>query len=56
MASVASTSMRSTALEPPVRLDRAVLERWAVFDERFGILERRPDVDEAFALGLESGP
>ena len=44
------------ALEPPVRLDRAVLERWAAFDERFGILERRPDVDEAFALGLESGP
>jgi len=41
------------ALQPPVRLDRAVLERWAVFDERFGILRNRPDVDEAFALGLE---
>lgn len=40
-------------LEPPLRLDRAVLERWAEFDARFGILEREPDVDEAFAFGLE---
>ena len=41
------------ALEPPVRLDRRTLERWAAFDVRFGILERRPETDEAFALGLE---
>lgn len=41
------------ALEPPVTLDREILERWAAFDARFGILERRPDVDEAFELGLE---
>ena len=40
------------ALSPPVRLDRRVLERWAAFDERFGILERRPEVERAFALGL----
>ena len=40
-------------LQPPLRLDHAVLEQWADFDVRFGILERRPDVDEAFAFGLE---
>jgi NitT/TauT family transport system substrate-binding protein/putative hydroxymethylpyrimidine transport system substrate-binding protein len=33
---------------PPLRLDRAILERWADFDARIGILERRPDVDRAF--------
>jgi putative hydroxymethylpyrimidine transport system substrate-binding protein len=38
------------ALLPPMRLDRAALEGWARFDARFGILERPPDVDEAFAL------
>lgn len=36
------------ALVPPIRLDRDALERWASFDARFGILERRPDVDRAF--------
>ncbi len=41
------------ALEPPVELDRAALEEWAAFDVRFGILDRRPEVDEAFALELE---
>ena len=40
------------ALRPPLRLDRAVLERWAAFDERFGILSRRPDVDRLFEFGL----
>ncbi|HEX8646413.1 MAG TPA: ABC transporter substrate-binding protein [Thermoleophilaceae bacterium] len=40
------------ALRPPLRLDRAVLERWAEFDERFGILTRRPDVDHLFDFGL----
>jgi putative hydroxymethylpyrimidine transport system substrate-binding protein len=38
------------ALLPPMRLDRAALEGWARFDARFGILERQPDVDEAFRL------
>jgi NitT/TauT family transport system substrate-binding protein/putative hydroxymethylpyrimidine transport system substrate-binding protein len=37
---------------PPMRLDRAVLERWADFDERFGIVKRRPDVDTAFAFDV----
>jgi len=36
------------ALLPPMRLDRAALEGWARFDARFGILERRPEVDRAF--------
>jgi putative hydroxymethylpyrimidine transport system substrate-binding protein len=37
---------------PPMRLDRAVLERWASFDARFGIVRRRPDVDRAFAFDV----
>jgi len=40
------------ALSPPLRLDRQVLERWAEFDRRFGILERRPDVARAFAFDV----
>jgi putative hydroxymethylpyrimidine transport system substrate-binding protein len=36
------------ALRPPIRLDRQALEGWASFDARFGILERRPDVERAF--------
>jgi putative hydroxymethylpyrimidine transport system substrate-binding protein len=39
-------------LEPPLRLDRDVLERWADFDARFGIVRRRPDVDRAFAFDV----
>jgi putative hydroxymethylpyrimidine transport system substrate-binding protein len=38
------------ALVPPVRLDRAALEDWAEFDQRFGILRKAPDVDQAFRL------
>jgi hypothetical protein len=38
----------AAALRPPIRLDRRALEGWARFDARFGILERRPDVGEAF--------
>jgi NitT/TauT family transport system substrate-binding protein/putative hydroxymethylpyrimidine transport system substrate-binding protein len=37
---------------PPVRLDRDVLERWADFDARIGIVDERPDVDRAFAFDL----
>ena len=37
---------------PPVRLDRGVLEEWAAFDARIGLLERRPDVGQAFAFDL----
>jgi len=29
-----------------------VLERWASFDTRFGIVRRRPDVDRAFDFGV----
>jgi putative hydroxymethylpyrimidine transport system substrate-binding protein len=36
------------ALRPPITLDREALAGWAEFDARFGILERRPVVDEAF--------
>jgi putative hydroxymethylpyrimidine transport system substrate-binding protein len=36
------------ALRPPIRLDRRALAGWGRFDARFGILERPPDVDEAF--------
>jgi NitT/TauT family transport system substrate-binding protein/putative hydroxymethylpyrimidine transport system substrate-binding protein len=39
-------------LRPPLRLDRAVLEKWADFDARIGILERRPDVGRAFDFTL----
>lgn len=38
-----------------LRLDRRVLERWATWDARVGIVKRRPDVDRAFAFGL-AGP
>jgi NitT/TauT family transport system substrate-binding protein/putative hydroxymethylpyrimidine transport system substrate-binding protein len=37
---------------PPMRLDRAVLERWASFDARFGIVRHRPDVERAFAFDV----
>ena len=40
------------AIVPPMRLDRAVLERWAAWDARFGIVRRRPDVDRAFAFDV----
>ena len=33
-------------------LDGAVLEQWAAWDVRFGILSKRPVVDEAFAFDL----
>jgi putative hydroxymethylpyrimidine transport system substrate-binding protein len=38
------------ALQPPVKLNRAALEGWAAFDERFGILPEAPDVEQAFWL------
>jgi NitT/TauT family transport system substrate-binding protein/putative hydroxymethylpyrimidine transport system substrate-binding protein len=39
-------------LAPGLKLDRRVLERWAGFDARIGIVARRPDVDTDFAFGL----
>lgn len=38
-----------------LRLDRQVLERWAAWDAKVGIVKRRPDVGRAFAFGL-AGP
>ena len=40
------------ALRPVLTLDRQLLGEWAAFDERFGILERRPDVERLFDFGL----
>jgi len=40
------------AFRPPLSLNRRALERWADFDERFGILRRRPDVGRAFEFDL----
>jgi NitT/TauT family transport system substrate-binding protein/putative hydroxymethylpyrimidine transport system substrate-binding protein len=37
---------------PAIRLDRGVLERWAAFDARAGLVAHRPDVARAFDLGL----
>jgi NitT/TauT family transport system substrate-binding protein/putative hydroxymethylpyrimidine transport system substrate-binding protein len=37
------------AFRPPLSLRRESLEAWARFDVRFGILEREPDIDRAFA-------
>jgi putative hydroxymethylpyrimidine transport system substrate-binding protein len=39
-------------VQAPLRLDRAVLDRWAAFDARFGIVRRRPDVARAFAFDV----
>ena len=39
-------------IQPPLRLDRAVLEEWATFDARAGIVRRRPDVARAFAFDV----
>jgi putative hydroxymethylpyrimidine transport system substrate-binding protein len=40
------------ALSPPLRLDRHVLQAWARWDARFGVLARKPDVDRTFTFGL----
>jgi NitT/TauT family transport system substrate-binding protein/putative hydroxymethylpyrimidine transport system substrate-binding protein len=42
----------ASAVSPPLRLNRAVLERWATFDARIGILRHRPDVARAFDFGV----
>ena len=38
--------------DPPLKLDRAVLQKWAAWDARFGILPRRPNVARLFDLKL----
>jgi putative hydroxymethylpyrimidine transport system substrate-binding protein len=45
----------SGAFAPGLRLDRDVLEQWADFDARIGIVDRRPDVRLAFDFSLFSG-
>jgi NitT/TauT family transport system substrate-binding protein/putative hydroxymethylpyrimidine transport system substrate-binding protein len=40
------------AFEPPLRLDRKVLEAWADFDAEIGIVDRRPDVERAFDFSM----
>lgn len=40
------------AFEPALRLDREVLEQWATWDARYGIVEAPPDVDAAFDFSL----
>lgn len=38
--------------DPPIRLDRRILERWAEWDARFGILPREPNVLRLFDTSL----
>src|SRR4051794_20078740 len=38
--------------DPPLRINRAVLAKWAAWDRRFGILPRRPNVRRLFDLEL----
>jgi len=40
----------SRSLLPPISLDREALDGWAAFDHQFGILRKRPDVNQAFRL------
>jgi len=40
---------------PGLRLDRDTLERWADFDARIGIVDRRPDVRRAFDFTFRDG-
>jgi len=40
------------AFAPGLKLDRPVLEQWADFDARIGIVKQRPDVDRAFDFTL----
>jgi NitT/TauT family transport system substrate-binding protein/putative hydroxymethylpyrimidine transport system substrate-binding protein len=37
---------------PGLKLDRAVLERWADFDARIGLVKQRPDVAKTFDFTL----
>jgi putative hydroxymethylpyrimidine transport system substrate-binding protein len=53
---VALTRAQLDAVEPVfapgLKLNRAVLEKWADFDTRIGIVDRRPDVGRAFDFTL----
>lgn len=43
------------AFAPGLRLERPVLEAWAAFDARIGLVKRAPDVDRAFDLEVAPG-
>ena len=53
---VALTRAQLDAVEPVfapgLKLDKAVLEKWADFDARIGIVDKRPDVSRAFDFTL----
>lgn len=49
---VAQLDALGDAFDPPLRLDRRTLERWADYAVRYGIVAERPDVDSAFDLDL----
>ena len=40
---------------PPLRLDRELIEKWADFDARIGIVKKRTDVDRAFDFDVAGG-
>jgi putative hydroxymethylpyrimidine transport system substrate-binding protein len=40
------------AFEPPLALDHAVLEDWARWELRYGLVDALPDVDESFDFSL----
>src|SRR4051812_12739107 len=42
----------STAVSPPLRLSKPVLEQWSAFDARTGLLPHRLNVDQAFDFSL----
>jgi hypothetical protein len=42
----------TSAVLPPLRLDRRVLEQWSAFDSRTGLLPRAPDIGRAFDFTL----
>ena len=37
---------------PGLRMDRRILERWAAFQVRIGLIDRPPDVDRAFVFSV----
>jgi putative hydroxymethylpyrimidine transport system substrate-binding protein len=41
-----------SSFAPGLKMDRALLERWAAFDARIGIVKTAPDVGRAFDFGL----
>lgn len=48
----AQTDALAPALEPPLRLDRPALQRWASFVSRTGLLPGRLEVPDSFDFGL----